>query len=68
MTEPLPTIFPIGLILEGRRCLVVGGGVIGIEYATIFSALDVPVTLIDPRPQLLEFLDREVIDHLGCGI
>ena len=27
MTEPLPTIFPIGLILEGRRCLVVGGGV-----------------------------------------
>ena len=47
-----------------RSLTVVGGGVIGIEYATIFSALDVPVTLIDPRPHLLEFLDREVIDHL----
>ena len=47
-----------------RSLTVVGGGVIGVEYATIFSALDVVVTLIDPRPRLLEFLDREVIDHL----
>ncbi|MBU6268895.1 MAG: Si-specific NAD(P)(+) transhydrogenase [Sphingomonadales bacterium] len=47
-----------------RSLTVVGGGVIGVEYATIFSALDVPVTLIDHRPELLEFLDREVIDHL----
>ena len=47
-----------------RSLTVVGGGVIGVEYATIFSVLDVPVTLIDPRPRLLEFLDREVVDHL----
>ncbi|MCB2078658.1 MAG: Si-specific NAD(P)(+) transhydrogenase [Novosphingobium sp.] len=47
-----------------RSLTVVGAGVIGLEYATIFSALDVPVTLIEPRAQLLEFMDREIIDHL----
>ena len=47
-----------------RSLTVVGAGVIGIEYATIFSALDVPVTLIEPRPQLLEFMDSEIVDHL----
>jgi NAD(P) transhydrogenase len=47
-----------------RSLTVVGGGVIGVEYATIFSALDIPVTLIDSRQRILEFLDREVIDHL----
>ncbi len=47
-----------------RSLTVVGAGVIGIEYATIFSALDVPVTLIDPRERLLEFMDSEVVDHL----
>lgn len=43
---------------------VVGGGVIGLEYATIFSALDIPVTLIEPNEQLLPFMDREIVDHL----
>lgn len=47
-----------------RSLTVVGGGVIGVEYATIFSALDVPVTLIDPRQRLLEFLDSEIVDNL----
>jgi NAD(P) transhydrogenase len=47
-----------------RSLAVVGAGVIGIEYATIFSALDVPVTLIDPRPSLLEFMDSEIVEHL----
>lgn len=47
-----------------RSLTVVGGGVIGIEYATIFSALDVPVTLIDPRARLLEFMDGEIIENL----
>lgn len=47
-----------------RSLTVVGGGVIGLEYATIFSALDVPVTLIEPRERLLEFMDQEVVDHL----
>ena len=47
-----------------RSLTVVGGGVIGLEYATIFSTLDVPVTLIEPRERLLEFMDREVVDYL----
>ncbi|MGE3305512.1 MAG: Si-specific NAD(P)(+) transhydrogenase [Rhizobiaceae bacterium] len=45
-----------------RSLTVVGGGVIGVEYATIFSALDVPVTLIEPRPTILDFVDREIVD------
>ena len=45
-----------------RSLTVIGAGVIGIEYATIFSALDVPVTLIEPRDSFLDFIDREIID------
>ncbi len=47
-----------------RSLTVVGAGVIGLEYATIFSALDVPVTLIEPRATLLDFMDQEVVEHL----
>jgi NAD(P) transhydrogenase len=47
-----------------RSLTVVGAGVIGLEYATIFAALDVPVTLVEPRPRLLEFMDQEVVEHL----
>lgn len=43
---------------------IVGAGVIGVEYAAIFSALDVKVTLVDSRPQMLEFLDHEIVDEL----
>lgn len=46
-----------------RSLTVVGAGVIGIEYATIFSALDVPVTIVEPREHFLEFIDREIIDE-----
>ncbi|MFC0407706.1 Si-specific NAD(P)(+) transhydrogenase [Roseomonas elaeocarpi] len=45
-----------------RSITVVGGGVIGVEYATIFSALDVRVTLVEPRNGLLDFVDRELVD------
>jgi NAD(P) transhydrogenase len=45
-----------------RSLTVIGGGVIGVEYATIFSALDVPVTLIEARPTILDFVDRELVD------
>jgi pyruvate/2-oxoglutarate dehydrogenase complex dihydrolipoamide dehydrogenase (E3) component len=41
----------------------IGAGVIGVEYATIFSALDVAVTLIEPRPTLLDFIDQELIEE-----
>lgn len=46
-----------------RSLTVVGAGVIGLEYATIFSALDVPVTLIEPRDSFLDFIDREIIEE-----
>lgn len=46
-----------------RSLSVIGGGVIGIEYATIFSALDVKVTVIDPAESLLTFIDRELVDE-----
>jgi len=47
-----------------RAMTVVGGSVIGIEYASMFSALGVPVTLIEKRPRPLEFLDREIVEEL----
>jgi NAD(P) transhydrogenase len=46
-----------------RSMTVIGAGVIGIEYATIFSALDVAVTVIEPRATFLDFIDREIIDE-----
>ena len=45
-----------------RSLTVIGAGVIGIEYATIFSALDVAVTLVELRATILDFIDRELID------
>ena len=44
--------------------VIVGGGVIGTEYASILAALGTPVTLIDKRPRLLEFVDTEIIEAL----
>ena len=45
-----------------KSLCVIGAGVIGIEYATIFSALDVQVTLVEPRDTMLDFIDHELID------
>lgn len=42
------------------RMAVIGGGVIGCEYACLFAALGVDVSLIDGRTDLLDFLDRDV--------
>jgi NAD(P) transhydrogenase len=47
-----------------KSLAVVGAGVIGIEYATIFATLGVRVTVIDKRTSLLPFVDEEVIDTL----
>lgn len=47
-----------------RSLTVIGGGVIGCEYATIFAALGVRVTLIDQRAHLLRFIDTEITDAL----
>lgn len=46
-----------------RSLAVIGGGVIGVEYATIFSALDVKVTVIEPNDAIFSFLDRELVDE-----
>ena len=47
-----------------RTLAVVGAGVIGLEYACIFSALGVRVTVIDKRRRLLPFVDAEIMDTL----
>ena len=46
-----------------RSLIVVGAGVIGVEYATMFAALDVRVTLIEPRETFLDYIDRFTIDE-----
>lgn len=47
-----------------RTMAVVGGGVIGTEYASIFTALGTQVTLIEPRGRLLAFIDSEISERL----
>ena len=48
-----------------KTLIVVGGGVIGVEYTCMFSALGVRVTLIEKRPRLLEFADQEIVEALS---
>ena len=47
-----------------RDLVVVGAGIIGLEYASMFAALGVKVTLLDQRPMLLDFVDREIVESL----
>lgn len=47
-----------------RSLTVVGAGVIGLEYASMFGILGVEVTLVDTRTRPLEFLDGEIVDEL----
>jgi NAD(P) transhydrogenase len=53
--------------MEGlpREIIVVGAGVVGLEYASFLAALGTEVTLIDQRPVLLDFVDREIIEALA---
>ncbi|MHC5027539.1 MAG: Si-specific NAD(P)(+) transhydrogenase, partial [Planctomycetota bacterium] len=53
--------------LEGElatSAIVIGAGVIGLEYASMFAALGRPVTVIEARDEILGYVDREIIDHL----
>lgn len=70
-----PDVMPDGkVILDSDQILhlksipktlcVVGAGVIGAEYGSMFAALGTKVTLVDKRPRLLEFVDAEIIDDL----
>ncbi|MEE2896817.1 MAG: Si-specific NAD(P)(+) transhydrogenase [Planctomycetota bacterium] len=54
----------VGLKELPSSLAVVGGGVIGVEYASIFATAGVQVTLVDRRERLLEFVDREIVDEL----
>jgi len=47
-----------------RTLAVIGAGVVGCEYASIFAALGVKVTLLDTRPNILDFLDEELKQRL----
>ncbi|MAO56331.1 MAG: Si-specific NAD(P)(+) transhydrogenase [Rhodospirillaceae bacterium] len=47
-----------------KSLTVIGAGVIGIEYATIFATLGVRVTVVDKRLRVLPFVDEEIIDNL----
>jgi NAD(P) transhydrogenase len=76
-TSPMP---PRGIELDGENVInsdeifsltqlphsmvVIGCGIIGIEYASMFASLGVNVTVVDGRTQPLEFLDREIVDEL----
>jgi NAD(P) transhydrogenase len=47
-----------------KSMAIIGGGVIGSEYAGIFTALGVDVTLVESKDRLLPFLDAEISEHL----
>lgn len=47
-----------------RTMIVVGAGIIGVEYACIFAALGTEVTLVDKRTKVMEFLDQEIQEAL----
>ena len=51
-----------------KTMLVVGGGVIGCEYASMFAAMGVRVTVVEGRPRLLPFLDAEIAERLRGGM
>jgi NAD(P) transhydrogenase len=51
-----------------KTLLVVGGGVIGVEYTCMFATLGVRVILIERRPRLLEFADAEMVEALSYNL
>ncbi|MCU1275535.1 MAG: pyridine nucleotide-disulfide oxidoreductase dimerization region, partial [Bryobacterales bacterium] len=48
-----------------KTLIVVGGGVIGVEYTCMFATLGVRVILVEKRPRLLEFADSEIVEALS---
>jgi NAD(P) transhydrogenase len=47
-----------------RELIIVGAGVIGLEYASMVTALNIKVTVVEARPSILEFVDTEMIEAL----
>lgn len=64
-----PRIYDSDTILDmehtPRKILIYGAGVIGCEYASIFSGIGIKVELVNTRDRLLEFLDDEISDALS---
>jgi len=54
----------LGLDRLPKTLTILGGGVIGCEYAAMFAALQVKVTLVDAHPEVLTFLDAELVADL----
>jgi NAD(P) transhydrogenase len=48
-----------------REVIVVGAGVVGLEYASFMAAIGAEVTLIDQRSMILDFVDREIVEALA---
>ena len=48
-----------------QEIIVIGGGIIGLEYASMFAALEIRVTVIEQNPRILEFVDREIAEALS---
>jgi NAD(P) transhydrogenase len=53
----------LDLVAIPRQLTVIGASVIGMEYASIFSALDIKVTVLEPTDRLLPFVDHELADE-----
>ncbi len=54
----------LGIARVPSSMVVVGAGVIGIEYASMFAALGTKVTIVERRPSMLDFCDKEIIEAL----
>jgi NAD(P) transhydrogenase len=54
----------LGMDKVPASMVVVGAGVIGIEYASMFAALGTKVTVVEKRPRMLEFCDLEIVEAL----
>ncbi len=54
----------LGLDKVPTSMVVVGAGVIGIEYASMFAALGSKVTVVEKRPSMLDFCDKEIVEAL----
>jgi len=55
----------LGMPQIPKTLIVVGGGVIGVEYACMFATLGVRVIIVEKRPRLLEFADTEMVEALS---
>src|SRR5271170_4623099 len=55
----------LGIPCVPKTLIVVGGGVIGVEYACMFTTLGVRVIIVEKRPRLLEFADAEMVEALS---